>query len=417
MAKKEDNICWNSNECVSEMNRFYDKHHSDMEVQKHLFVFKELLNLSDTKDAELLDLGTGTALISEFCTEHKFFGADLPHILAGCAMRNYPQYFYRALNIISDDLTWIEKYPILTMNAVIDVMEKPLEILDRVLKHTQEYLIIHRQEITEQGETRVTKNPSYNSFTYHSIINRADFIDVIENNHFSIIKELPLEFGNWENGGSSFLLRKKRTWALNKIDWMLDKIFKRKENGFFIEAGASDGIKQSNTMFLEFYRNWRGVLIEPIYELYEQCKQNRSAKTNSYNYALVSSANKETVDLCWSPESYGLLGFVNEETNNVSDKLFKMRGSPIVNREVQATTLNNILVAEKLEEIKIDLLSLDVEGYELEVLKGLDLKKWNIEYILVEELQKNDEVKNYLEKYYQCVDKLTEQDYLYKRKY
>ena len=37
--------------------------------------------------------------------------------------------------------------------------------------------------------------------------------------------------------------------------------------GFFIEAGANDGLKQSNTFYLESRRGWRGLLVEPIPEL------------------------------------------------------------------------------------------------------------------------------------------------------
>jgi hypothetical protein len=34
-----------------------------------------------------------------------------------------------------------------------------------------------------------------------------------------------------------------------------------KDNGFFIELGANDGLMQSNTAFFEFTRGWTGILI------------------------------------------------------------------------------------------------------------------------------------------------------------
>src|SRR3954452_5124823 len=37
--------------------------------------------------------------------------------------------------------------------------------------------------------------------------------------------------------------------------------------GFFIEAGAHDGLTQSNTALLEFCFGWKGLLVEPIPEL------------------------------------------------------------------------------------------------------------------------------------------------------
>ena len=39
------------------------------------------------------------------------------------------------------------------------------------------------------------------------------------------------------------------------LDNKLDELFERKQNGFFIELGANNGILQSNTAFLEKNRN------------------------------------------------------------------------------------------------------------------------------------------------------------------
>lgn len=43
------------------------------------------------------------------------------------------------------------------------------------------------------------------------------------------------------------------------------------DDGFFIEAGAKNGYIQSNTYYLEKRRNWRGVLVEGIPQLYQEC--------------------------------------------------------------------------------------------------------------------------------------------------
>lgn len=67
---------------------------------------------------------------------------------------------------------------------------------------------------------------------------------------------------------------KKRSFALNQIDLKL-LAYLDFEGGFFIEAGANDGIDQSNTYYFERYMKWRGLLIEPIPELAERCRENR----------------------------------------------------------------------------------------------------------------------------------------------
>ena len=47
----------------------------------------------------------------------------------------------------------------------------------------------------------------------------------------------------------------------NPLDKKLDSLFNHKNNGFYIELGAFDGITQSNTYFFELNRNWSGLLI------------------------------------------------------------------------------------------------------------------------------------------------------------
>lgn len=205
----DKNSCWYQQTCIDEMNRFYDVHKDNQDVLKHFSVFSELLSLTNEKYISLLDVGCGTAMLSKYCKDYFYAGADLPHILKGCAMRNYPDICYHNCDMIEDDLFWIHSFKIIVMNGVLDIMQHPLEMLDKILESSCRHVIIHRQEITEEGNTVSHQNGSYGGYTYHSIINRNDFNKIIDKNSFEIIKEIRLDFANWENGGSSFLLRKK----------------------------------------------------------------------------------------------------------------------------------------------------------------------------------------------------------------
>jgi FkbM family methyltransferase len=326
-------------------------------------------------------------------------------------MRNYPQYWYRSSDIVADDLSWINEFDICVVNGVIDVMEDHVGVLSKILTHCKEYLIIHRQEITENGTTHTITNGSYGGKTYHSIFNRSDFNEILDKHNFDIIKEIPLEFANWENGGSSFLLRKRRSYALYGMDYKLNDLFDRKESGVFIECGANDGVRQSNTLFLERYKNWSGILIEPVTQQFNWCRENRSSVNHFVNCALVSNEyNSPFADILYTPECYGLMTVVNDERGR---KRMVDVGEYHEAQKVPAKTLSTVMNEAGITHA--DLFVLDVEGYELDVLKGCDFDKYKIDYLLIEELGGGTAIMDYLSPWYTRVSNLSVHDILYKR--
>ncbi len=154
------------------------------------------------------------------------------------------------------------------------------------------------------------------------------------------------------------------------IDFKLDKII-NKDNGVFIELGANDGLTQSNTAFFEKYRNWSGILIEPSPNKYEECKKNRSNKNVILNYACVSSNYND---------SYVLGDFNGNLMSSVDGKRLHNENLICVN----AIALEKILDLYLEEGKVIDLLSLDTEGYEYNILEGLNLNKYKPKHIIVE---------------------------------
>jgi len=151
------------------------------------------------------------------------------------------------------------------------------------------------------------------------------------------------------------------------LDSKLNKLI-NKDNGFYIELGANDGLFQSNTALLEFNRGWKGLLIEPSYDKFMECVRNRP-NSICYQYACVSNDYKDNMirgDFFGSP-----MASIDGKRNN---------SSHLVN--VPAITLERILDNHSVSHI--DLLSLDVEGYELSILKGLNLNKYRPLFILIE---------------------------------
>ena len=152
------------------------------------------------------------------------------------------------------------------------------------------------------------------------------------------------------------------------IDLILDDIFKSKANGFFIELGANDGLIQSNTAFLEFNRGWKGVLVEPSQIAYNKCVKNRPNST-CFNLACVSNNYKE--DIIQGDFNGSLMASVNGKRNNTNTLI-----------DCKVSTLESIL--DSVNASTIDFLSLDTEGYEYDILCGLNLNKYRPKYMLIE---------------------------------
>jgi FkbM family methyltransferase len=208
----------------------------------------------------------------------------------------------------------------------------------------------------------------------------------------------------------------KVSYSLNNIDLQLSAVFGKKENGFFVELGANDGISQSNTLYFEKYMNWSGILIEPIQGKFESCVLNRSPRNSYANAACVSNSyGKDFIPMIYSNlMTVGLSG-----ENDIQDRVLHAReGQKFLNgktylTESNARTLTSIL-EEKAAPNLMELLSLDVEGAEIEVLKGLDHGKYRFEYICIE-CRNIEKMESYLlDNGYKLVQQLSSHDYLFR---
>lgn len=215
------------------------------------------------------------------------------------------------------------------------------------------------------------------------------------------------------------LVRKMLRWkyaGINRLDRQLEK-FVDYDNGYFVELGANDGITQSNSLYFEKRRGWRGVLVEPAPQNYAKCVRNRSTRSSVFCAACVSfDYTKEFVRIAYAnlmSAPIGLQSDIEDPRAHAQSGETFLKGREIVHEfDAPARTLNSLLLEAKSPS-PIDFLSLDVEGAELEVLQGVDHQAFRFKYMLVE-CRNLPRLSSYLESHgYRFLKRLSEHDCLF----
>ena len=201
-----------------------------------------------------------------------------------------------------------------------------------------------------------------------------------------------------------------------QMDRKLEKYFPH-HNGFFIEVGANDGFRQSNTYYFERFKGWKGILVEGIPDLYQKCAAERSI-SKVVNCALVADDYTEPfVTMKYANLMSIVEGALKSKRDDENYLKTAIEAQHDVNStyaiQVPARTLTSIL--DECQVTEIDFFSLDVEGFELNVLKGLDFSKYRPKYMLIEARFKL-EIDEYITDLYTEIEQLSKHDFLYQSK-
>jgi len=151
---------------------------------------------------------------------------------------------------------------------------------------------------------------------------------------------------------------------------------KKHYKGFFVDVGAHHPVRYSNTYFF-YKKGWRGINIEPTPTAITPFKVLRRRDIN-LNVGVASKQDSLTF-YCFNEPA---LNTFSEEVALAADQKAKYHITKKV--KVEVLPLKNILDQYVPEGVKIDFLTVDVEGLDFEVLQSNDWDKYSPSYLLVE---------------------------------
>ena len=167
---------------------------------------------------------------------------------------------------------------------------------------------------------------------------------------------------------------------------MLWEIFGGRLGGRFVEAGAIDDLSLSVSAIFEAV-GWAGLLVEPVPAQAAACRRNRPASV-VVEAALAGPGHDATtrfVHVEGAPEFSG----IGPDAEHLG--LAAEQGGKAREIEVPLTTLDKALEHAGADAWGgLDFVLLDLEGGELEALRGLDLNRWRPRVLVIEDHDRSD---------------------------
>lgn len=148
-----------------------------------------------------------------------------------------------------------------------------------------------------------------------------------------------------------------------------------RRDGYFVDIGASDGVRFSNSLLLERELGWRGILVEPAGCFHGALRANRSTAT--IDTRAVSSRSGTTTFLEMPHPTLSTIEADADVDHHVSKRRTGSR------YPVETVSLDDLLDAHRAPT-HIDYLSLDTAGSELDILAAHDFNTRTIGVITCE---------------------------------
>ncbi|MBX6313215.1 MAG: FkbM family methyltransferase [Isosphaeraceae bacterium] len=163
------------------------------------------------------------------------------------------------------------------------------------------------------------------------------------------------------------------SYAQNREDVLLNRLFPPGHEGFYIDIGASHPCLHSVTK--HFYdRGWRGINIEPVESVFNLL---RAERPRDVNLNIGLSDFEGSLTFYEAIDSLGMSTFSRDFAGGL-----RRDGFACIERTVSVTTLAR--VCEQYAPGTIDFLKIDVESHERAVIAGGDWRRWRPRVVVIE---------------------------------
>lgn len=207
----------------------------------------------------------------------------------------------------------------------------------------------------------------------------------------------------------------------NEEDRIIEKYFPNGYIGGCIDIGSTDGVHMNNTLYFE-ENGWYVMCLEPNPAYFYQCESNRK---NSHMYA-ISNYNADDIDF----------SVVNLDGTGIEEAITSLKiNEDLIQSHIRRGFNPRIrIIKSKVRTLdfcienyykcdKIDFVSIDTEGTELDVLKGFNINRWQPKLFIIENTErsagieeKDKSISNYLSNFGYVIDDIVDiNDYYIKK--
>lgn len=162
------------------------------------------------------------------------------------------------------------------------------------------------------------------------------------------------------------------SYSVNNEDIILNRLFREQKDGFYVDVGAAHPLFENDTRAL-YERGWSGINIEPTADFYRELVAQRPRDLN-----LNVAVSDEPGELVF----HEIVGTGLSTGDPDGAARAEAKGFEVIRRIVPTWTLRHIL--QQAAAPVIDLLKVDVEGYELKVMRSNDWDRFRPRIIVAE---------------------------------